>query len=467
MSNDEKEVLAVFHNFDYSKYSQLPKWDAYAEYLITLLSTGYIPVNTRFPSVSYLHEHNDLSYRDIQKAFRIMAELTFLIIKTGQNAIGILPEHGSGNPIVTSNMIMANYHIKQPRMVTLQLQNIFKKVLSHKSVSILPVLENSVSFSLIGYLVRKYNELYSTKYIPDNFYYALGLPLMLQAVLLSVYEPGSKIVIPVNTYIGLPQILKLLRIDFVEVDMDGEGLNMTSLKELCKLYRISAVFMMSKASFPKILYTSEERIKKLFDLQEVYLFKIVEIDFYLPWLEIKANPVIMHAGKAIEDVIYIYPLTFLLKDLSEMMVVTAQAEILKKIKVGIRTLGDQPSKSMGDAAYEILSDKKFTSTEKDIAKVVKVEKKMIVEIFAERSFWQMRGIIQDSGLALFLIPKQKRFPKEAFRLLRDNDLLVFNPKLHGGKAEEGLRLDLSNYAGHHNFESNLKDIERKCREICI
>jgi hypothetical protein len=458
-------VPAVFRNFDWSAYPHLSKKEAFAEYLRNMLEAGIISTGTLFPSQKALYEVNDMTYREVKGALHLLRDEGYLLLKTGQLGVGKFPPVNEDDE-QSPESIYANHYCKPARFFMSSSHKHYQKLRITNSLLIAPALENGISTDLLDLCTYRYNQFYSATYVQENLYYTHGLRLMLEAVALSVYKPGCTIAIPKNSYAEISRILKFLMIHFIEVETDTDGFNVTALESLCMKYQISAVFLMSRASFPSTIYTSQKRLKQLLSLKDSHNFTIVEVDFFLPWLEVKENPLLKLAGKRSNELIYIYPLTFLLKEVCEIMLVVTGTDLQKKIKASLKHIGAPAYKTIAKSAAQLLVHPDFLRAQKEIAAVVQKHKVILLEVFCADNFWIKQGLSTDAGLALFLRPKYKRFVKDAFNILKAANIYAVDPQCYGGNAEEGIRLDFSNYIGHHDFEKNVKLVEKLCRSIC-
>jgi hypothetical protein len=463
--NGEK-AAAIFCNFDSANLKGKSAADAYVTYLMNHLRSGALPNGTRFPARWTIYKNNKITYYALDMAFQKLNVEGFLLMKSGQRRIAQYPPI-TGYQAKPEVKLAGNYHCKPIRLHTNKPHHIYLKHLEDYQRAISPVDENSVSYKMLNYTAVKYNQLYTSGYLTDNFYYSHDLRFMLQATVMSIYQPGTKIVIPAKTYSELPAILQLLRYPYLEIGMDNEGFDVDALTEICTHHKVAAVFLMSRANFPTTVYTSEKRIRNLFSLREKAGFKIVEVDFFLPWLERKDSPLLQMAGKNREEVIYIYPQTFLLKEMSDVTVVAARTEVRQQIRSNLKLIGAKAFKSVAEAMRRTVVHKEFLSAERKIAKLIQEQKVLIKEVFMADGFWQRDGLVNDAGLAIFLRPQHNALPKECFSILLAEGIVAVNPDWYGGSAEDGLRFDFSHYIGHHDFEKNIKLVDQVCRSICI
>jgi DNA-binding transcriptional MocR family regulator len=460
------KVAAIFHNFDSANLRGKSAADAYVTHLRGHMRSGDLPNGTRLPARRILYENNKITYYAIKIALLQLSMEGFLLMKSGQRTVAQYPPI-IGHQSKPEVKLVGNYHCKPIRLHTNKPHDIYLKYLQKLLRTISPVDENSISYDLLNYTAVKFNDLYSSAYLTDNFYYSHDLRLMLQATVMSVYQPGTTIVIPAKTYSELPAILQLLGYPYVEIDMDNEGFDVDALAEVCTHHKVAAVFLMSRASYPTTVHTSAKRIKNLFSLREKKGFKIVEVDFFLPWLERKENPLLKLAGKNREEVIYIYPHTFLLKEMSDVTVVAAHTELRQQIRNNLKLIGAKAFKSVAEAMRRTMVHKGFLSAKRKIAELIQEHKMLIQKVFMADDFWQREGLVNDAGLAIFLRPQHMALPKDCFSTLLAEGIVAVNPDWYSGAAEDGLRFDFSHYIGHHDFENKIKLVDQVCRSICI
>jgi hypothetical protein len=466
MDRNRKNVAAIFRNWNRYEFSDQNIAHQYAEFLINKLRSGHLPNGIHLPPRGYICQNNNITKYALDRALKEMKEYGYLLMKSGQRPTTQYPPKGGIWPVEKVEVeveVFADYHIIPSRLQTINPLHIYQAYKNFYWHNPAPLYEDSVSASLREFTAVKYNEIYASGFQKDNFYYSHSLLFMLQVVLRSVYQPGALIVIPAKTYTKLPELLKGLRYKYLEIDMDNEGFNVDALADLCKHHKIAAVFLMSRASFPTTVSTSKMRTKDLFRLRKKNDFKIVEIDFFLPWLKRKANPLLKLAGASREHVVYIYPHSYLLWEISDVVIVSTQGELQQIIKKNLKDTGSHSSRAIAESMCFVMMHREFLIAEQKIATLVQKYKIFIKKVFMESRFWDMEGLLNDSGLAIFLRPQHNSFPTDSYSLLKAQGILAMNPNCYGGTAEDGLRFDFSYYIGHYDFEKKIRLVEHVCR----
>jgi len=466
LSNIHTNHLEIYKAFRITEENRDFKARALANYLIDQIIVGNIPVDSKLPSVKDLRTYTKVSLANVGKALHIMQDKGYLLIVSGVLSIAKMSDTGESSAL---NNFYADFHIKQPRLHVLKLESHFQKLKIDCGRVLHPRMENSISLALIDTLANRFNARNDLDHNANQFCYTHNYQLLIKAVGLVIKEKPGVIVISAHSDSALRMGLASTGLKVLEVNTDKDGFCVDELAEICLNEKdVAAVFITSKACFPNFAYTTAARIKALFVLQAKHGFKIVENDNYSPWIADHNNLVLQMAGKAMDDVIYLYPISYLLYDISLITVVSANAEIVARITDKVIPEGQQKSRSIADATNELLQDKIFFEVEDMVMSEVSLFRVLILEVFMESGFWQLNNKGDDSGPGLFLQPKKGSFPTDAFIKLSKKGLVVYDPKkAYDGSSRDGLRFDLSFYISKKNFKADLQKIEKQCRNICL
>lgn len=465
LSNKQINHLEIFKAFRITEETRDFKARALANYLIDQIIVGNIPVDTNLPSVKELRIYTQVSLANVGKALHIMQKNGYLLIISGVLSTVKMPPSIGNAPL---DNFYADFHIKRPRLHVLKLERHFQKLKIDCERAIHPRMENSISLALISTLAYRFNDHNNLNNNAEQFYYTHNYRLLIKAIGLVIKEKPGVVVISAQNDSALRKGLASTGLNVLEVNTDKDGFCVDELAKICLDEIVAAVFITSRARFPDFTYTTAARIKALFVLQAKYKFKVVENDSYSPWLADRNNPVLKMAGDAMEDVIYLYPISYLLYDISLITVVVAHAKIVARIKDKVLAEGQQSSLSIADATNELLQDKLFFEVEEMVMSELSLFRSLILEVFMESGFWRLNEPRDDSGPGLFLQPKEGTFPDDAFIKLSKKGLVVYNPKkAYNGSSRDGLRFDLSFYISRKNFKADLQKIEKQCRNICL
>lgn len=467
MSEIDKKGDEIFRNFNLTEKSDLSRPREYANYLIGQIDLGNLAVGSKLPSVNDLHLKSSLSHANIREALKIMECKGYLSITSGINSCVKRPDLNPYLPVQYEEVFHADYHCKHPKLHTIGIEKLYQKFRIDYSRETPPGQENSISPILINTLLNRYNVLHRQSYHCENLYYTHDYQLLIKSIGLVVKEKGSVVAISAQSDGVLRLALASAGLKMVEVKMDKDGLCTDDLARICLSRKVAAVFLTSKASFPEFIYTTAERVNELFALQKTYQFKIIENDFYAPWLNTLDNLVLELAGDAVDAVIYLWPVSYLLSDISRLMVIAAHSKIIEAVRNKVKAEGKQAYRSIGNATNDLLLRKEFIKVQDLVKSELSVLRAIVLEVFSSSDFWQLAGIESDSGPAFFMKPSEGSFPAGAYQQLRDLGVFVYDPESYNGSALNGIRYDFSFYIGKKNFKITLQKIEKHSRNIVL
>lgn len=464
MSKNITDHIEIYKGFIFTEQSHISKSRALAHYLIKQIDLRLIAQGSKLASVKNLQAYTSLSNANVNKALRIMQTFGYLIIVSGKLSTVKWP---NSEVNLTVDHFYADFHCKHPKLHVLNIVKLYQKLKLDLSRTIPPGLENSTSTALIETLAKRFNIYNQLFHEPEKFYYTHDYQLLIKSVGLIFKDSAGVVIIPSQTDSLLRMGLASAGLRVLEVGTDDSGFCTDELARICLTEKVDAVFISSKASFPHFLYTTATRIADLFGLQKDYKFKIIENDLYAPWLNNPDNLVLKLAGDALEDVIYLYPVTYLLSEVSRLMVAVSQPETIEMISNKVKAEGLQAYRSIAEATSELLLDKEFDKAEEQVRLELLSFRKLIWEVFSESDFWQINGSDGDSGPGFSLKPIIGNFPADAFDQLSNLGVFVYNPEAYRGSSLDGLRYDFSYYISKKNFKINLQKIERHSRNICL
>lgn len=466
MIKAEKIHDEIFMNFRFDIGEKAHLSQLYADYLSGFIRSGHLPVGYQFPTIEFIHAHNDLAYNVINKALFLLTAEGYLKLGRGIKT-HVISDHSRLEANVKSKYeVYANFYCQPSNYITKVTERNYYKSKTYHMNNIPPGNENATSPSLIATFSKRFNNMHHQSYTPENIYYSHSYSLLMRSIGKAIISKKGVIVIPKNADGILRSALKFHYLKIIEIDSDEHGIDMIKLAQLCKVHHVCGVFMMSAANFPNCSSTSIDRIRNLFELQEKYHFKVVENNFFEPWLSNQHNQILSMAGNSLESVIYVYPVMYSIKDISQIKVVAAGAKIIEAIRLHVISEGNDAKLCVARAINEALLMPDYNSDRINVRVQLSKAVKIIKDVFNASGFWLKEGINQDSGMALFLKPVKGMFPADAFEQLKKWRIHVYNPKDYNGAAMDGIRLDLTYYLPNKNLREMIIWVESICREIC-
>lgn len=466
MSKAIKTFDEIFRNFIFKRSDKRYLIQKYADYLSSYIHSGYLPFGYEFPTVAYLHIHNHLAYHVIHKALWLLSAKGYIKMGRGITTHVIFQSDRNGNYRNFKHQIYADYHCQPPNHLTVKTEKNFLNSKAFHMGHIRPGQENVISPSLIATAEMRFNEMHKLVYERNNFYYTHSYAFMIRSIIKAIYIKKGVMVISKQVDPQFRTALKSLSIKIIEVGSDEQGIDLTALQRICKIHKVCGVFIMSRASFPECNPTSAKRLRELLHLQEQHDFKIVENNFFEPWLIHQHNLLLSMAANPLKSIIYVYPFNYSVKEISEISCVAADAATINLIRMTVITDGKNARLSVAEATSEALLFPDYqlekTKVRTQLAKAIAI----IREVFNGTGYWDTFGISQDSGMAIFLRPMHGFFPSDAFSRLSKMGILIHDPKSYYGCASDGIRLDLTYYISNNNLKEIVVWVEEVCRKMC-
>lgn len=106
-----------------------------------------------------------------------------------------------------------------------------------------------------------------------------SLELSIYLVAETLLSPGDHVVVGELSYFAVNMILQKAGAKLVPVPVDGEGLNVTAIADLCRKQSVRMVYVAPHHHYPTTAVLSPTRRQELLDLAETYGFIIVEDDY--------------------------------------------------------------------------------------------------------------------------------------------------------------------------------------------
>ena len=443
------------------------KLEHLTHHFVKIISSGELPYGYNLKSVKDMARLTGLSTPSIYLVLEALVARKMVITTMG--ALAKVIYIGPKVEPDTTIYVQADSHFKTVRRYTCSLNNYFHKVQEKHRAEHPPSLQNTTFGPLSLTCCNIINKQQGTNFHYNNFCYHHDAGLLHFAVVSILSRKSGAVIIPRQS-LHLKAILLHKKIKFYEVGFDDMGLLMDEVKLLCELNEISAIYLMSRANFPNMLDTSEERIHLLFQLKNTYGFTIVENCGFELWLKDKENYVLRLAGDMMEDVIFISPIIQIIEEIGKQVFVAAQAEMISEINKYIALISSYKSHSTAYAINEVLLSKVYATTIKELDYAVGQLAALIQKIFRDPGFWKVAGIRKEDGTAIYLVPKKGYFKKDVYKKLVELKILVTDPLSYyeDGTRVLGIRFDVSSLIGMTHAEETLITLDKNFRGlVCV
>lgn len=438
-----------------------------AERIVQYIEHGNLVDMEKFPSITRMVKATGISRDTIQKSLALLRAGGYIATRNG---IGSYVIYGAPESTLKQNRFPE--FIQQPKESTIQADQ-FCVTVSHLSAQTFldkAFMENKQKYYKLAkaseqnMLVPEFfhvlcgwlNNLYKTAYADHNVYYCHDFHFIVRTIAIVIARENGIMVVPKNSCITVRNAFESANLKLAEVSMDSKGFCVDELAELCRHHDVYGVYLMSNANFPDTVHTDAERLELLVDMQKEYGFTIIEDDRYASWFESKGNRLLDLNRKKDMDIIYLRPVSLLHEQLCRLTVVAAHEERIVQISHLAEKSGNQAYQSIANAAKDVLIkriDKKVgLLMSKEIAEVTAVAR----EVLSAGNLWMEAGIMQDSGMGFYLVPRKGRFPEDIYEKLNALNISVVDPASYcSGRDIPGIRLSLAWYVGKKTLRYDL------------
>ena len=443
------------------------KLEHLTHHFVKIISSGELPYGYKLKSVKEMAQLTGLSIPSIYLVLEALVARK--MVTTAKGAVAKVSYIGPIEGPDTTIYVQADSQFKTVRRYTYSLNKYFHKVQEKHRSEHPPSLQNTSYGPLSLTCCNILNEQQGTNFHYNNSCYYHDARLLHFAVV-SILSKKSGVVIIPSQSLHLKAILSLKGINFFEVGFDDKGLLVDEVKLLCEQHKISAIYLMSRANFPNMLDTVEERIALLFQLKDRYGFTIIENCGFEPWLKDKENYILKLADNMMEDVIFISPIIHIIEEIGKQIFVIAHAEMICEINKYIALISSYKSYSMAYAIKEVLLSKVYAATIKELEYAVGQVAALIRKIFRTPGFWEPAGIRNEDGTAVYLVPREGYFRTDVYKRILELDILVTDPSSYyeEGTPVLGIRIDVSFLIGMTHAEETLSILDNNFRKlVCV
>lgn len=243
----------------------------------------------------------------------------------------------------------------------------------------------------------------------------------------------------------------------VTIGSDKTGINTDELEQVCKEHEVGIVCISSRAPFPSDCIISNKKMDHLLELQKTYGFLIFFYDTYpVPdalhqriYKEMGTNP----------NMIYLGPLSLLDASLYSISILVAREAKMKKIRKKFIGHGVLAEPKLVYAIIHLHMKGQIDWYERRDYLAIKSVYHTVVQALKASGLWKEEGLYSAIGWLCYLEPKVGALPPNAFELLSNENIFVFDPKKFdcGPEFKKGIAISL----GTKKIEKEvLKDIEK-------
>lgn len=390
---------------------------------------------------------------------------------------GLIKTHTSLGTIVADNVYMNAYGVfyegnvpdpKNARIVMDQLplinRNIYKDnfsfVLNKTKAGLSPLNYSERTSTTIKVfttgLKNTINIRLNSSFSEKEIHYSQNIHPLIFAVV-QTYLSNEVFVMAMPVPDTVSNAVNLAGKQLVTISSDKTGMNTDELEQACKEYKVGIVCISSRAPFPSDCIISNKKMDHLLALQQAYGFLIFFNDTYpVPdashsriYNEMNTNP----------NMVYLGPLSLLDASLYDISILVARESKMKKIRKKFKNIGRLAEPKLVYALIYLQMKGKIDSYERRDYKAIDLVYSVAVQALKASGLWKEEGLDSAIGWLCYLEPKVGALPPNAFELLSNANIFVFDPaKFDGGPGfKNGIAISLGT---KKSVNEVLKDIEK-------
>ena len=405
----------------------------------------------KLPSYMEIAKVTGIGRHSTKGVFKLLRQWQYIKCKQGTNAVVLEKSQRQKVPVGDSKTFNLNLNKKPSHKHVVAVEKNYRNFKIEFRENHSPANHIGDYPSLRSTLSLALNRHNGTHYRANQIYYHYNLNTILAILSEIIGVGGGAFAIPKNSLL-IKSIVQLPHITVMEFDVDNEGIQIADLKKYCENYDIRAVFIMTRANYPDNVYTSTRRIDELMELQKQYNFMIVDISLYEPVLNPKKSYLLQKAIKAINSVVYLQPVGYIVEEMNEMYFLAGNEDLIQQISERGDIYAGKRCRLKAAATDQTLNSIPYRRACELVRADIISLRKDIHKAFCRNGFWKPEGLGDESSVVLYLEPLNGKFPDNVYDRLDDLNIEVIDAEtywLTGGPVK-GIRIDFSAYIGKKN-----------------
>lgn len=134
--------------------------------------------------------------------------------------------------------------------------------------------------SLRQYIIDRYKRIWGMDLTLDNIIITTGSQQALDLIGKTFINKGDKVMVEKPSYLGLLQVFKMYRANFVETKLNSDGLDIENLKETMSKHNPKLAYLIPNFQNPTGLTYSKENREAVFDVIKDYDMILIQDDPY-------------------------------------------------------------------------------------------------------------------------------------------------------------------------------------------
>jgi len=188
----------------------------------------------------------------------------------------------------------------------------------------------------------------------DNICITRGSQMGVYMAARVLVRPGDTVLVEALTYQPAVAVFKECGATILPVGLDGQGVKVEDVEQLCRLHRVRAIFLTPHHQFPTTVALQPDRRLRLLDLARQFAFAVIEDD-YDHEFHFESQPLLPMASYAPERVIYVGSLSKLLLPALRIGYVVAPAKVVDALAQEVMLMDSMGNVITEDATAELIN----------------------------------------------------------------------------------------------------------------
>lgn len=404
----------------------------------------------------------------IRKAFDLLREWKLVVVRHRRNSVVRAPDTSAPITQTANAQFNVNYNLKISHKFVMPLELRYRQLKYEYRDSNLPV-QHWGDYPPLRKTISKFlHKKYGVFYPADQIYYHSNFSIILRVLAEIMGKCGCAFAIP-RGHLKLRKLVEVAGVEILDFNVDEQGMVTSELEQICKQHQITAVFLMSRANYPDTTYTTAQRIGELFALQQKHGFKVIDICGYEPLVTGDTYPLVKLAGAAIDAVVCLQPVSYIVEEMNETFIVAAAPDLIRKVQEKDEVVFGKKCRLKAYATHKILIAPQYKKTFRMVLYDIRLVRAAVNKTFCKSGWWKPEGLGDQGGVALYLEPLQGNFPDDVFEMLPKLNIQVVDPHSYwlAGTQVKGVRIDLSLYIGNKELMKVLTQLNSRLQSLVI
>ncbi len=278
-------------NIKVDKTLQTPLYRQLGDAIFLLIENGVLKPNEKLPPIRRLAEEAGVNNSTAVSAYKYLENKKAVYSQTGSGTfVSPIPLEEIPPPVIEEHMRLIKRPEAGPGIINFtstslpqelfpvdEFKSAFDSLLDRERGNAFGNMDAQGFFPLRESLC-KYLEIYGINQTPDNIQVLSGAQQGIDTVSKAMASYGDVVFMEKPTFYGAAGSFLSRGCQIIEIPMEHDGMDISALENLAKLYRPKFIYIMAYFQTPTGATYSSAKKKTILDLAEKYNFYIIEAD---------------------------------------------------------------------------------------------------------------------------------------------------------------------------------------------